>query len=347
MLSNAVKKTAEQLDILYDGCCPLCKSYCNSIVSGHNINVSIHDARMQSEIKSAVTAQGIDIDKGIVIKLDGQIYSGADAMLNIAKKAQARGLAGFVNRVFLNSPMKIKIFYPLGKIARRLLLGFLGVDEINNLKPQNTLKSQLGAQWARLHPDIQQRFDREPTLGEVILYEGRMLEMRRSFMGWLFAIFTKIIGNPLSSYQGKNVPMEVALFKEPNKAGVFWKRTYFLPNRHPYIVVSSKQQSKKGEMQECVKGGFGMKLKVYEQDGNLHFKSYQYFWSFFKLQVPIPHWLTPGETHVIHTNLGNGYFTFTISMTHPQLGETFYQHGLFTRKEVYSDFIQKQDTFFE
>lgn len=333
MLTNSAKQSVEQLDILYDGCCPLCRSYCNNVVIDRKINVALHDARKQSEFRSAVTAQGIDIDTGIVIKLNGQIYSGSEAILNIAKRSETRGLVGFINRVFLNSAIKVKLFYPLGKMARKLWLGFLGVDEINNLKPENTLKAQLGAQWARLHPDIQQRFDQEPNLGEVILYEGRMLEMRRSFMGWLFAIFTKIIGNPLSSYQGKNVPMEVALFKELNKAGVFWKRTYFLPNKRPYVVVSSKQQSKKGEMLECVKGGFGMKLKVYEQDGNLHFKSYRYFWSFLKLQMPIPHWLTPGETHVIHTNLGNGYFTFTINMTHPQLGETFYQHGLFTRKQ--------------
>lgn len=46
-------------------------------------------------------------------------------------------------------------------------------------------------------------------------------------------------------------------------------------------------------------------------------------------QIPLPHWLSPGETHVSHTDLGGGFFRFTISMDHRQLGRTFYQTGIF------------------
>jgi hypothetical protein len=97
-------------------------------------------------------------------------------------------------------------------------------------------------------------------------------------------------------------------------------------------VTSSKRESKAGEMLECVGGGFGMKLKVTAEEKNLHFRSYRYFWTFLKFYIPLPHWITPGATHVIHTDLGDGNFMFTISMTHKTLGETFFQQGVFRRK---------------
>ncbi len=196
----------------------------------------------------------------------------------------------------------------------------------------STIKNQLKEDWSKLNPNIQERFASEPELGENIIYEGVMQTIRCSKMGGLFAHFTRIIGNPLTPYEGKDIPMEVELFKKPNKSGVYWQRTYHYPNKKPYVVTSVKRESYNGKMMECVGGGFGMLLKVYEQDSNLHFESYRYFWKFIGMRIPLPHCITTGKTHVIHTDLGNGDFRFTISMVHKQLGETFYQDGIFRRK---------------
>jgi hypothetical protein len=260
------------------------------------------------------------------------MHYGSDAAYEIAMRSKKKGWLALPNHLLFGSRLQAKLTYPIGKAIRSFVLRLLDIDDIHNLKPKNTLKSQLGDQWYKLHPNIQQRFGREPVLGQATIYEGSMQIMRRSFMGWLFACLTRVIGNPLSSYQGTNVPMEVALFKKPNREGVYWQRSYFIPNKKPYVVVSSKQESKAGEMQECVGGGFGMKLNVYAEGQNLHFKSYQYFWKVLKYRINVPHWLTPGQTHVIHKDLGDGRFTYTISMTHRILGETFYQHGTFRCK---------------
>lgn len=196
----------------------------------------------------------------------------------------------------------------------------------------NTLKNQLGNNWQNLDPHIQARFDREPELGETIIYTGIMQEIRRSTMGWLFACLTRLIGNPLTPFAGTDVPMEVALYKKPDIDGVFWRRTYFYPNKKPEVVVSAKRESRQGEMLECVGGGFGMKLKVTAQNGEMHFESYRYFWDCLQHRILLPHWITHGQAHVIHRDLGKGEFMFTISMRHDYLGETFYQQGIFHRK---------------
>jgi hypothetical protein len=78
-----------------------------------------------------------------------------------------------------------------------------------------------------------------------------------------------------------------------------------------------------------------MSLDVYEEAGVLHFVSRAYY---FELTVPgtkrlvrlvLPTWLSPGTTHVEHIDEADGWFRFTMTVTHPLFGEVFYQTGRF------------------
>ncbi len=202
---------------------------------------------------------------------------------------------------------------------------------LDDVLPHSTIRRQLEADWFLLNPNIRERFQRDPKPGEAVVYEGVMREIRCSKMGKLFAFLTRIIGNPLTPYEGRDIPMRVELLKVKGLPGVFWQRTYFFPNRKPYVVLSVKKESRAGELMECVGGGFGMLLDVSARDQSLHFESTRYFWEAFGRRIPLPHLLAPGRTHVIHEDMGGGEFQFTISMTHRNLGETFYQQGRFRR----------------
>lgn len=206
------------------------------------------------------------------------------------------------------------------------------------MKKHNTIKWALGKSWHLLNPNIQRRFNRLPTESSPIVYHGNMEQIECSKAGWLFATLTKIIGNPLSPHQGVDIPMVVELTTRKKQKGVFWKRTYDFPDKKPFSVTSVKKDDA-GRMMECVGGGFGMFLDVYAENGALHFKSSRYFWQFLRWYIPLPHWLSPGETHVIHEDLaqshGVGMFRFSITMHHKILGTTFLQTGVF--KEVQSE----------
>lgn len=199
---------------------------------------------------------------------------------------------------------------------------------------KSTIARQLGQSWYSLDKTIQERFQKDPEHGETIEYTGKMKTIRRSKMGWLFAYLTRIIGNPLSPYEGEDVQMDVLLFKKPNKSGTYWQRTYYYKGKKPFVVTSVKREGKKGEMMECVGGGFGMLLNVYHTGKELHFVSTRYFCEALGIRALLPHWLSPGRTYVIHRDLGdNKHFIFEITMHHKQLGETFYQIGTFHRQE--------------
>ena len=188
------------------------------------------------------------------------------------------------------------------------------------------LKAILGADWYRLHPAVQARFLHEPEAGRPIIYQGCMEKVHASAAGWLFAQATRLIGNPLAAHRGVNVPMQVRL-TPCDKGGVCWQRTYGFAR--PFVVTSVKREDAKGRLCEYVGLGFGMRLKVFARNGALHFVSERYFWEVAGVQIPLPHWLSPGVTHVVHEDLGGGDFRFTIAMDHRWLGRTFFQTGRF------------------
>ena len=186
------------------------------------------------------------------------------------------------------------------------------------------LQRLLGGDWYRLHPSVRARFAYEPA--QPVLYEGVMETVHCSRAGWLFAQLTRLIGNPLTAQRGRDIPMQVLLTKREG-GGVWWRRTYGFGR--PVTVTSAKRENAMGQLCEYVGMGFGMRLRVQAKDGALHFISERYFWEISGRQIPLPHWLSPGQTHVSHTDLGGGDFRFTISMDHRQLGRTFYQTGIF------------------
>lgn len=324
---------SEQIEIVYDDQCPVCRLYCKDLSPDQpDADFTLTDARKASTIMDRVNARGLDIDQGMVVTVGDEFYYGSDAMYQIARRSRRTGWTGLMNRIFFSTPRRAAVFYPLGKAARNFILRLRGIKPVHNLKPRNTLKHQLGDDWQKLDANIQARFDREPDDGEVILYTGIMNEIRRSRMGWLFACLTRVIGNPLTRFAGTDIPVEVSLYKKPGENGVFWQRRYLFPDKAPEIVVSAKQESKSGQMLECVGGGFGMKLKVSAQNAALHFTSTRYFCSLLQYRIPLPHWITPGTAHVSHTDLGDGRFRFEISIRHHILGETFFQSGIFQRQ---------------
>lgn len=194
---------------------------------------------------------------------------------------------------------------------------------------ETVFRRRLGAKaWRRLSPAIRERFARHPSAAQPILYDGAMIEVRRSTAGAALAHLCRLIGTPLAPFAGRNVPIRVKVYDD-GTGGVVWQRTYAFPRRRPITVASTKKADLRAGLVECVGGGFGMTLDIYERDGALHFESRNYFWQVGGLRVPLPGLLAPGVTHVVHSDLGGGFFRFAMRIVHPLLGETFFQDGVF------------------
>lgn len=188
----------------------------------------------------------------------------------------------------------------------------------------------LGCAWERLAPAVRRRFaTHSRTLADATTYRGSM-NVQASFAGQCIAHLCRCIGTPVAPFVHENVPVTVRVFDKADGSGTVWERRYDFPGRAPVVVSSTKQLEADGTLVEALGCGLRMSLDVFESDGALHFLSTGYFFQLGRLRIPLPAWLPPGATHVIHDDQGDGSFRFTMRTDHACWGEMYLQSGLFT-----------------
>ena len=128
------KSQPKKLQLVYDGQCPICKLYCHNIP----LDLQLIDARKDSPIMREITAKGLNIDQGMVLKESSTLYYGSDAMAQLARYTGTSGWVAKMNRLLFRSTRRARFFYPLFKACRNVLLKILAIRPIDNLKSDNT-----------------------------------------------------------------------------------------------------------------------------------------------------------------------------------------------------------------
>ena len=124
----------EDILLVYDKQCPACDNYCRIIRIREDVgNLKIINARDDSQVMQKITTQGLDIDQGMVLKLGGQIYYGADAIHTLALISSRSGVFNRINYWVFKSRSLSRVLYPILRFFRNLLLKILGRTKINNL----------------------------------------------------------------------------------------------------------------------------------------------------------------------------------------------------------------------
>jgi len=192
------------------------------------------------------------------------------------------------------------------------------------------LKDLLGkAAWARLPAAVRARFS---DAAQTVDYVGEFAVIRASALGLFIAWVCRLIGTPVAPHAEENVSAVVHV--QPRNGGVEWRREYLWRDHPPSVVRSTKLIDSGGTLVEVLPAGLCMALEVYEAAAVLHFVSQRYFFEFTlpqigRLRLRIPHWLSPGTTHVEHADLADGWFRFSMTVMHPVFGELFHQTGCF------------------
>ena len=124
----------EEILLVYDKDCPACDNYCQVVRIRESIGeLKIINAREDSEVLEEVTQLGLDIDQGMVLKMGGVIYYGADAIHALALISSRSGLFNKLNYWLFKSKRVSAVLYPVLRFFRNLLLKMLGKTKINNL----------------------------------------------------------------------------------------------------------------------------------------------------------------------------------------------------------------------
>lgn len=127
--------------LVYDKECPVCDAYCQIVRIRKSVGeLKLIDARSKNDIMDEITAKGLDIDQGMVLKMDDQLYYGSDAIHALALISSRSGIFNRINYWIFRSRILSAWFYPILRFYRNLLLKLLGKTKINNLELPNNEK---------------------------------------------------------------------------------------------------------------------------------------------------------------------------------------------------------------
>jgi predicted DCC family thiol-disulfide oxidoreductase YuxK len=123
--------------LVYDGECPVCTTYCKHARIRDAVGrLHLVDARQPGALMDEITAAGLDIDQGMVLKFEDVMYYGPEAMRMLTMLSTRSGAFNRLSYLLFGTSARSRIAYPIGKAFRNLVLKLMGIKYIENLKPK-------------------------------------------------------------------------------------------------------------------------------------------------------------------------------------------------------------------
>lgn len=127
--------TEGEILLVYDKQCPACDFYCNLARIRESVGkLVLVDARDGGPIVEEITAAGLDIDQGMVLKMNDRLYYGADAIHMLSLLGTRSGVFNRLTYWTFRWQWLARLLYPVLRSGRNLLLKMLGKSKINNLQ---------------------------------------------------------------------------------------------------------------------------------------------------------------------------------------------------------------------
>ena len=182
--------------------------------------------------------------------------------------------------------------------------------------------------WAALPLAVRRRFSKRLTGGTTVTYCGGVVAVRASAAGRLLAHAARLIGGPLPLVFEPGASV-VTVTEDHVGQGQVWTRVYARRTGFPQVVHSAKRFAGPTGLEEYVGAGISMALTVAVEDEALVFRSAFYFATVLGLRIRLPRGAEPGRLTIVHRDLGDGAFAFTLALDHPWLGRLLSQDAVF------------------
>lgn len=182
--------------------------------------------------------------------------------------------------------------------------------------------------WAALPPAVRRRFSKRMTGGATVTYCGAVTTVRASAAGRLLAEAARLIGGPLPLVFEPGAGV-VTVTEDTVGQGQVWTRLYTRRTGFPQVIHSAKRFAGPTGLEEHIGAGVGMALTVAVEGEALVFRSAFYFATVLGLRLRLPRWVEPGRLTIVHRDLGDGAFAFTLALDHPWLGRLLGQDAIF------------------
>jgi hypothetical protein len=202
----------------------------------------------------------------------------------------------------------------------------LGCSDAVDLRFRSLLGSDA---WALLPKAVRLRFAKRLGPGQSANYSGQIIACRMSPAGWLLAQACRLIGGPLPLDRDSGVAAVVSVTEDGASGGQVWTRMYARRRGFPQVIHSAKRFAGPTGLEEYLGGGFGIALTVSATREGIRFESHHYFLAAGTFRLRLPGWLAPGRLTIDHADLGDGAFSFTLTLRHRLLGLLMIQQSRF------------------
>jgi len=131
-----VCETTDNVSIVYDGDCPLCRAYVLHLRLRESAgSVRLIDARQHPLLVKTLRRKGCDLDSGIVVRIHERLYHGAAALNALALMSTRSGCFNRLNYLVFRSRLLSTLLYPSMMFGRRILLQLLGKQSLAGQLP--------------------------------------------------------------------------------------------------------------------------------------------------------------------------------------------------------------------
>jgi predicted DCC family thiol-disulfide oxidoreductase YuxK len=122
---------------VYDGDCPVCTTASRALqIRKAAGELKLLNAREETNhpLMQEIRKRKLDLDEGMIIKVEDNYYHGADALHVMALLGTDQGWFNRMNAILFRSKVMAGLCYPSMRGARNLLLKIKGVQKIRNLE---------------------------------------------------------------------------------------------------------------------------------------------------------------------------------------------------------------------
>ena len=122
-----MKKT---IQIIYDGHCPFCRNFTKLLKLKANFNVVLTDARQDIKLSKKLLEDGFNLDKGMLVKLEGQNFFGYKAMFFLAGTSSNSNIVNRIFSILFSNKRLASLIYPILVLGRNIVLFLLNRKKI-------------------------------------------------------------------------------------------------------------------------------------------------------------------------------------------------------------------------
>ena len=123
------------ITIVYDGDCPFCNSYIKLMRLRDAVGpVALIDARERPDIVADAIELGLNVNEGMLVVHQSQIYAGDEAMTILSAYSSRSGFLNQLMSWVFSNPQRSRALYPALRLGRNLTLSILGRSQIDPKK---------------------------------------------------------------------------------------------------------------------------------------------------------------------------------------------------------------------